>query len=350
MTVAPSPAVEARIDRLHAHGVVDMHFDMLMDLYDKRERAGVFEADYLPELEQGGVGIVGAAIYIEDKYLPEQALRVGLGQVARLHAEAEGTTRFAICRSHAEIVAARAAGKIAVLITMEGVEPLGTDLDMLRAFYELGLRSVGLTHARRNMAGDGGVFAPSGSSRHGLSDFGRALVAECQRLGILVDLAHLNPAGVDELLADTSGPLIISHTTPRKFYDIERNSSDEQIRAVGARGGVVGANAVLVSPRAEDSTLDRYADEIEYLVELAGVGGVGLGFDFFEFIQRRWSAAEIAALEARLAKAHFLSDLLHHGHARNLTRKLIERGFDDEQIAKILYGNWMRVFEQVLTR
>ena len=104
MTVAPSPAVEARIDRLHAHGVVDMHFDMLMDLYDKRERAGVFEADYLPELEQGGVGIVGAAIYIEDKYLPEQALRVGLGQVARLHAEAEQIARFAICRSHAEIV------------------------------------------------------------------------------------------------------------------------------------------------------------------------------------------------------------------------------------------------------
>lgn len=350
MTEAPSPAVEARIDRLHAHGVVDMHFDMLMDLYDKRERAGVLEADYLPELEQGDVGILGAAIYLEDKYLPEQALRVGLGQVARLHAEAERSARFAICRSHAEIVAARAAGKIALLITMEGVEPLGTDLNLLRVFYELGLRSVGLTHARRNMAGDGGVFAPSGSSRHGLSDFGRALVAECQRLGILVDLAHLNPAGVDELLADTGGPLIISHTTPRRFYDIERNSSDEQIRAVGARGGVVGANAVLVSPRAEDSTLDRYADEIEYLVELAGVDGVGLGFDFFEFIQRRWSAAEIAALEARLSKAHFLPDLSNHSQARNLTRRLIERGWDDEQIAKILYGNWMRVFAQVLTR
>jgi len=342
------PAVEARIDRLHAPGLIDMHFDMLMDLYDKRERAGVLEADYLPELEQGGVGVLGAAIYLEDKYLPEQALRVGLAQVARLHAEVGRTARFAICRSHAEIVAARAAGKVALLITMEGVEPLGTDLNMLRVFYELGLRSVGLTHARRNMAGDGGVFAPSGSSRHGLSDFGRAVVAECRALGIVLDLAHLNPAGVDEVLADAAGPLIISHTTPRQFYDIERNSSDEHIRAVGRAGGVVGANAVLVSPRAEDSTLDRYADEIEYLVELAGVDGVGLGFDFFEFIQRRWSAAEIAELEARLSKAHFLPDLSHHGHARNLTRKLIERGFADDQIAKILYGNWMRVFEQVL--
>ena len=173
-------------------------------------------------------------------------------------------------------------------------------------------------------------------------------MAECQRLGILLDLAHLNPAGVDELLAESSGPLIISHTTPRKFYDIERNSSDAHIRAVGARGGVVGANAVLVSPRADDSTLDHYVDEIEYLVELAGIDGVGIGFDFFEFIYRRWSAAERAELDSRLSKAHFLPDLSHHGHARNLTRKLIARGFVDEQIAQILYGNWMRVFAQVL--
>src|SRR5262245_41641185 len=348
MTSALNPTVAARVEKLHAHGMVDMHFDMLMDLYDKRERTGVLETDYLPDLEQGGVGILGTAIYIEDKYLPEQALRVALDQVARLYAEVDQTARFAICRTHAAILAARAEGKVALLITMEGVEPLGTDLNLLRVFYELGLRSVGLTHARRNMAGDGGVFAPSGSSRHGRRAFGRAVVAECRRVGILVGLAHRNPAGVDELLADTSGPLIISHTTPRRFYDIERNSSDAHIRAVGQRGGVVGANAVLVSPRAEESTLDRYADEIEYLVELAGIDGVGIGFDFFEFIYRRWSAAERAELESRLSKAHFLPDLSNHGHARNLTRKLIERGFTDDQIAQILYGNWMRVFEQVL--
>lgn len=84
---ALNPAIEARIDQLHAHGMVDMHFDMLMDLYDKRERADVLDADYLPDLEQGGVGILGAAIYIEDKYLPEQALRVALDQVARLYAD-----------------------------------------------------------------------------------------------------------------------------------------------------------------------------------------------------------------------------------------------------------------------
>jgi membrane dipeptidase len=97
--------------------------------------------------------------------------------------------------------------------------------------------------------------------------------------------------------------------------------------------------------RAEDSTLDRYADEIEYLIELAGIDGVGIGFDFFEFIYRRWSEAERAELDRRLTRAHFLPDLSNHGHARNLTRKLIERGMPDNQIAKILYSNWMCVFE-----
>src|SRR6266536_5114921 len=183
MTTAPNPAVEARVDRLHAHGMVDMHFDMLMDLYDKRERAGVLEADYLPELEQGGVGILGAAIYVEDKYLPEQALRVALDQIARLYAEVDQTTRFAICRTHAEIVAARATNKIALVITMEGVEPLGADLNLLRVFYELGVRAIGLTHARRNAAGDGGIFASTGSSRDGLTPFGRDVVRECEALG-----------------------------------------------------------------------------------------------------------------------------------------------------------------------
>src|SRR6266487_6077109 len=260
MTTAPNSALEARVERLHAHGVVDMHFDMLMDLYDKRERTGVLEADYLPELEQGGVGILGAAIYIEDKYLPEQALRVALDQIARLYAEVDQTTRFAICRTHAEIVAARAANKIALVITMEGVEPLGTDLNLPRVFYELGLRSIGLTHARSNAAGHGGIFASSGSSQEGLTEFGRDLVRECEALGVIIDLAHINPAGFNDVLSMTTKPPIVSHTNVRRYYDIERNISDEQIKKIGERHGVIGINSVLVSPKQEESTLDRYVD------------------------------------------------------------------------------------------
>ena len=346
--MSKDPSLEAHVDRLHQFGAVDMHFDLLMDLYDKRQRSQVLDTDYLPELQAGGMGVLGVAIYIEDKYLPEMGLRVALDQVARLYAEVDQTEHFAICKSYHDIMAARQAGKIALLITMEGVEPLGTDMNLLRIFYELGLRSVGLTHARRNMAGDGGIFAPVGSSPQGLTDFGKEVVKACEALGIILDLAHLNPAGVADVLALAQRPLMISHTNPRAFYDIERNSSDDHIRAVGQRGGVVGVNAVLVSPRKEDSQLDRYVDHIEYVAELAGIDNVGLGFDFFDHVYRQWTEQQKAELEARLTKVHFLPELSTHAQARNLTRRLIERGFSDSDIEKILYGNWMRLFKTEL--
>src|SRR5438876_3339827 len=253
-------SIEERIDRLHADGVIDLHFDMPMDLYEKRDRTNILATDYLPELEAGDISILGVAIYIEDRYLPEMGLRVALDQIARIYGEAVECARFAICKSYQEILDARKGRKIALLITMEGIEPLGTDLDLLRVFYELGVRSIGLTHARRNAAGDGGVFAPTGSSRDGLTDFGRDMVRQCEALGVIVDLAHISPAGFDDILAITTKPLIVSHTNARKYYDIERNISDEQIKLIGGRGGVIGVNSVLVSPKEEESTLDRYID------------------------------------------------------------------------------------------
>jgi membrane dipeptidase len=346
--IAPEESIEERIDRLHAGGIVDLHFDLPMDLYEKRERNNVLKTEFLPELEAGNIGAVGVAIYIEDRYLPETGLRVALDQIARLYAEMEACQRFAICRSHREIQKAREEGKIALLITMEGIEPLGTDLNLLRVFYELGVRAIGLTHARRNAAGDGGIFASSGSSQDGLTAFGRDLVRECETLGVIVDLAHINPAGFDEILSMTTKPTIVSHTNVRRYYDIERNISDEQIKMIGERHGVIGVNSVLVSPEKEESTLDRYIDHIEHIANLIGMDGVGIGFDFFEFIYRRWPESAQKELAAKFTTPHFIPDLRNHSHARNLTRRLIERGFSDEQIEKILRGNWIRIFEQWL--
>ena len=233
-------------------------------------------------------------------------------------------------------------------MTMEGVEPLGTDLHLLRVFYELGVRSVGLTHARRNAAGDGGAFARAGSSPAGLSTFGKAVVRECQRLGILLDLAHLNAAGVDEVLALTDGPLIISHSNPRHFHDIERNSSDAQIQAVAARGGVIGINAVLLTTDPAKATLDHYVDHVAYVADLAGIDAVGIGFDFIEFIFRHWRPEQQAALAASMIQAHQVPGLTNHSHAGNVTRHLLARGFRDDEIEKVLYGNWLRVLNQTI--
>jgi membrane dipeptidase len=345
---ATEKSVEERIDRLHANGIVDLHFDLPMDLYEKRDRQNVLKSDFLLGLDTGNIGVIGAAIYIEDRYMPEMGLRVALDQISRLYAEVEKSGRFAICRSYQGMLDARKDRKIALLITMEGVEPLGTDLDLLRVFYELGVRAIGLTHARRNAAADGGVFAPTGSSRNGLTGFGRNVVQQCEALGVIVDLAHISPVGFEDILAITTKPPIVSHTNARKYYDIERNISDEQIKMIGERGGVIGVNAVLVSPRREEATLDHYIDHIEHVADLIGIDGVGIGFDFFEFIYQQWPESAKKELAAKFTTPHFIPDLSNHSHARNLTRRLIERGFSDEDIEKILRGNWMRIFQELL--
>jgi membrane dipeptidase len=117
---------------------------------------------------------------------------------------------------------------------------------------------------------------------------------------------------------------------------------------IGERRGVIGINSILVSSREEESTLDKYVDHIEHIANLIGIDSIGIGFDFFEFIYRQWPESRQKELAAKLATPHFIPDLTNHSHARNLTRKLIERGFRDEQIEKILRGNWMRIFREWL--
>jgi membrane dipeptidase len=341
-------SIEARVERLHAGGIIDMHFDLPMDLYEKRDRPNVLAAEFLPEFEAGKIGVIGAAIYIEDRYLPDRGLQVALDQISRLYTEAEKSKRCVVCRTHQEVSAALASGKIGFLIAMEGVEPLGDDLDLLRAFYELGVRAIGLTHARTNAAGHGGIFAASGSSPKGLTPFGRDLVRECEQLGVIVDLAHINPAGFKDIVDLATKPLIVSHTNSRKFYDVERNISDEQIKMIGERYGVIGINSILVSPEKKETTLDRYVDHIEHVVDLIGIDCVGIGFDFFEFIYRDWPDEKKKWMAEKLTTPHFIPDLTNHSHAKNLTHKLIERGFSDADIEKILRGNWLRIFDEIL--
>ena len=346
--MAASNSIEKRITRLHHQRLIDLHFDLPLGLFLDSARRNQLATSYLPEFEAGDIGLLGVALYAEDKYVPDRALQVALDQVALLAAEIEANPRFTLCRNFAEIEVAQRKKQIGLILTMEGAEPLGDDLHLLAIFHRLGLRALSLTHARENAAAAGGIFAPSGSPAHGLTKFGRELVAECERLGIILDLAHLNSAGFAEVVSLTKRPLIVSHTNARRYYDIERNITDQEIQMIGVRGGVVGVNAILVSPKKEEATLDRYVDHIEHVAGLIGIDGVGIGFDFCEFLWRLLPAAERKAIEAKLTRPHFLPDLTHHGQSRNLTRKLIERGFSDEEIEKILRGNWLRILRELL--
>src|SRR6266404_9286437 len=95
-------SIQERIDRLHAGRIIDLHFDLPMDLYEKRDRKNVLETEFLPELEAGNIGVLGVAIYIEDRYLPDTGLRVALDQIARLYAETQRCRQFTICKSYHE--------------------------------------------------------------------------------------------------------------------------------------------------------------------------------------------------------------------------------------------------------
>ena len=331
-------SIETRVERLHAGGVIDMHFDLPMDLYEKRSKSNVLATEFLPEFEAGGMRLIGAAIYIEDRYLPERGAQVALDQISRLYTEADQSKRCTVCRTHEEISRALDSNKIAFLITMEGVEPIGDDLDLLRAFYEGGVREIGLTHARANAAAHGGIFASTGSSPEGLTPFGRELVRECERLGIIIDLAHINPVGFKEIVDLEDGlPLVLGGVRiehPRGLA----GHSDGDVLAHALTDALLGAAGM------EDiGALFPSGDP-----SLAGVDSVGIGFDFFEFIYRKWPEEKRKWLAEKLTTPHFIPDLTNHSHAKNLTRKLIERGFADDDIEKILRGNWLRIFEELL--
>src|SRR5207245_5032824 len=114
-------SIESRIERLHAGGVIDMHFDLPMDLYEKRAQPNVLAKEFLSEFEAGGMGLIGAAIYIEDKYLPAHGTQVALDQISRLYTEAEQSQRCAVCRTCDEVSRALDSKKLGFLITMEGI-------------------------------------------------------------------------------------------------------------------------------------------------------------------------------------------------------------------------------------
>src|SRR3954453_5700035 len=157
-------ALDEHAARLHAGGVVDMHFDLPLGLYWDRERQDVIASDFLPQFEAGDIGLLGVAIYIEDEHLGPGALQVALDQVALLEREVESNGDLMLCRTFADIERARAEDRIGFLLTMEGAEPLGDDLHLVRIFHQLGLRMISLTHARTNAAASGGIFAARGSA------------------------------------------------------------------------------------------------------------------------------------------------------------------------------------------
>jgi len=327
--------------------VVDAHSDMLSDLLGQRAlgETGVLQKTWVPGMKEGGIDLRVAAMFSSPQYLPELALRRALDQVAALLAELEGSPNACLCTTYADILQAKAEGKRGFILGMEGVEPLGADLGLLRIFYALGLRVMGLTHALRNYAADGAFFDPKKTGQvGGLSDFGVSLVEQAQAMGIVIDVSHLNDPGFWDVIKFATGPIIASHSNCRALRDHPRNLTDEQIKAVADTGGVIGINAASLFTEPPD--LPHLMDHLDHLVEVAGREHVGLGLDFCNYLLQYKTELE----KARMRPRGYLpvEGLDGDRDVPMIPAILVERGCPPDTIDMIMGENFLRVFRSVL--
>ncbi len=233
-------------------------------------------------MHKAGIDIRVAALYSDIEYIPELALRRALDMTVALFMEIEESSGIVLCKTCNDIKKVKNSGMIGFILGMEGAEPLGRDILLLRIFYALGLRVLGLTHALRNYAADPAsiVLTKSGQAG-GLTDFGLLVVQEANKLGIVIDVSHLNDSSFWDVLESSTAPVIASHSNSRTVFNHPRGLSDDQIRAIAERGGVISINAcsTLVSGK-KNANIDHLLDHLDQIVKIGGIESAGLGPDF----------------------------------------------------------------------
>jgi membrane dipeptidase len=329
--------------------IIDGHFDLLMDVTIQRERGKrkVIESDFLSTFDVGGVHSIVSAIFVDDCFLPEMGLRKALQQISALHAEAdESPEKIKVCKNVEDLTTAREDGKIGFVLSLEGAEPLYNDLSLLRGFYELGVRLIGLVWSRRNWVGDGCHFSPVREGRKGgITDFGVQLIEEAEKLGMIIDVSHLNDEGFWDVMEIAKKPVIASHSNCRTLAKSMRNLTDDQIKAIASTDGVIGMNAVnlFVSEKDEESDIEHLIDHIDHIARLVGVQHIGLGFDFMDPFMKYVSPESSLATMARKPFDVFKG----HSCVPELIRCLMKRGYKEEAIEQILGKNFIRVYKEV---
>lgn len=330
--------------------------------YDISVRAP-FDTD-LPRLREGMVGTQFWSVYVASSLSPLDAMRVQLEQIdiaRRMIATYPEDLAFAT--SVADIEAARKDGRIASLLGMEGGHTIGNSLGALRSYYDLGVRYMTLTHFHSHDWAD----SATGDARHeGLSEFGKEVVREMNRLGMMVDISHVSPATMNDVLDVTEAPVIFSHSSARAVTDHVRNVPDSVLERMADNGGVVMINFYpefinderrqweiglipLLKEAKSDADWDRIglayreehgvppaatladvADHIEHVAKVAGIDHVAIGADYY------------GGLPDEVPQG--LEDVSRYPY---LFAELVRRGWSDEDLARLARGNALRVFRDV---
>jgi len=300
----------------------------------------------LPRLRTGGVDVVVYAIggdTLAHSNGRDKKLLATLDNINDLN-RACGDADATIVRTADDLTGA-GDGTTRFLLHLEGGTPLEGNMAALESLYALGVRSIQPTWNVRNELGDG---VHERETRSGLTRFGVAAVKRMQELGILVDLAHISESGFWSAMEVTSGPVVVSHANARAVYDHPRNLTDEQVRAVAERGGVVGIHTLPTFVGAENPTIQRLVTHVEHLVEIAGIDHVAFGGDFVREDGPRPGREQLFH-DPRKAPP-VIPGLSEADEVPNLTMGLLDRGFDANQVSALLGGNMLRVLRQVLPR
>jgi membrane dipeptidase len=284
----------------------------------------------------------------------------GLREIGGWHRYVRERDDTLIVRTAADIERAKAEGKLGLILHCQGTAIVEDELDFLDAYAAAGLRVVQLCYNRRNLIGDGAAERTDS----GLSHFGLDFVRRLNALHLVVDCAHTGLRTTFDTIEASSSPVVISHANALAVHPNRRNVPDDLIRAIAARGGIVGTVGFPAFLGEESRpSLDRFIDDIAYKAELTSIDNVGLGLDYYEGQHGVESdGVALARYERRIKDGHWRREeyppppyyyptgIETPKTLARLTARLSERGFAAEDIRKVLGLNWLRVYRTVWGR
>ncbi len=311
--------------------IFDAHGDILTDLYIEAQQGRLesFRTRHLERYKNGGVTHSIFVNWTDPKTTdPDQFEKIFDNAFQELDAMAD---LFQIVRDGNDLKRATDAGKIGVIIGIEGLGQL-KDIDQLRHLYSKGVRHASLTWNDVNR-----YAAGLNSETDGLTLLGREVLDTMEELGMIIDLAHANAQTFDDIIEHTTGPVIISHGNAKARCDHIRNYTDEQLRKIQRKNGVVGVCGIapFLSSEPSRQTVHEMAEHIHHMVKTIGIDHVGLGFDVCYYLYDNVASNRVEGFQT-------IAD------AGNVLAELRLMGYNDRDIEKIAFGNFARIVRTVL--
>ncbi|MEV5407517.1 membrane dipeptidase [Thermopolyspora sp. NPDC052614] len=343
------------VDDLHVEAVVaDTHNDLLMTVSARppAQWASFFAERWLPQLREGGVDLQVLPVFIDDEFRPEGALRQTLRMIECAHVIAEGNAQdVRLCLDGDQIDETLASGRIALVLALESMPGVDADVELISTLFRLGVRVGSIAHWGRTPLADGSGEDATGSR---LTAAGEEAVRLMERLGMIFDVSHLGASGVAHVLEIATRPVMATHSSARALRDHHRNLTDDQLRAIAATGGVICVN-FLAGFLTEDTgriALDHLLDHIEHIASVAGIDHVGLGPDFIHEVYSELTPpwCEDPGTMAGFDVMAAIPGLTGPRGLPQVTRGLLDRGMDKQDVVKVLGGNVARLFHAELGR